>query len=148
MSQREPEMLENDDDIVLYILLRNDLDSLTGTPEKRTIGKACAQVSHASNQCVFDIQKSDNYTLLKKLKTWEGDRGFGTCIVLQANVREMYNIVEEVKDYGHFSGITHDPTYPLKDGKITHLIPLDTCAYIFGSKSQLKTLLNDFLLMY
>ena len=135
------------DDIVLYILLRNDLVSLTGTPNERIIGKACAQVSHASNKFVFDIQKSDNEELKRKLNIWEDDRGFGTCVVLQANAEEMYNIVEELNRYG-CAGIVNDPTYPLKDGKVTHLIPLDTCAYVFGSKSQLRPFLSDLTLMY
>jgi|ERR1017187_2795166 peptidyl-tRNA hydrolase len=128
-----------EDDVRLYVIVRSDLVSMTP-------GKAAAQATHAANQCVWEIANSPtrtNYhtrTLL--LKAWEGDRSFGTCIVLAAPIAELTKIIIQCSQHGIHSGIIHDPSYPLRDGDFTHLIPLDTCGYVFGTKEEAEPFLN------
>lgn len=128
----------------LYILMRNDLVSMNA-------GKAVAQGTHASNQMVFEANKrsleistvrgeqSDGAKNWKLLDKWQNlANGFGTCICLAVNEEQMRAAVAGAKEAGLHAGITHDPSYPLKDGASLHLLPLDTCAYIFGKKGDCK----------
>lgn len=123
-------------DIYLYILMRNDLASMNA-------GKAVAQGAHAANQMTNRIQfpdtdagEEDNTVHRNWLDEWMAatNKGFGTTIVLGCTERQMRGAIEVAEMIKLPCGITHDPTYPLKDGPVLHLIPLDTCAYIFGPK--------------
>lgn len=127
---------------VLYVLMRNDLASMNA-------GKAVAQGTHAANQCVFEIENGSNESLKAMLENWqmETGHGFGTCIVLGVNGSELYETVENAKKYGFHAGITHDPSYPLMDGQVCHLIPLDTCGFVFGDKDDLSIFLSNFNLL-
>ncbi len=40
-------------------------------------------------------------------------------------------------------GVVHDPTYPLADGDVTHLIPLDTCGWAFGPPDILAPVIGE-----
>lgn len=122
----------------LYILMRNDLNSLNP-------GKACAQAAHAANMCVATCPS----TFAPLLLLWEQEtkQGFGTTIVLGVNEAELRETVAAAKDVGLHAGIVHDPTYPLRDGKVTHYIPLDTCAFIFGDKERVESVTDDLYLM-
>jgi hypothetical protein len=73
--------------------------------------------------------------------------GFGTCITLGVNERQMRELVEKAKLYGDMAGICHDPTYPMPDGAAFHHVPIDTCGYIFGYKETLAPLLGNLKLM-
>ena len=133
--------------LALYILMRNDMDSLNA-------GKAVAQGSHAANQMIYEsyndpfAEQEWKFKIRDMVSAWSGEaRGFGTCIVLSVNESEMRLAVQKAKALGHHAGITHDPTYPLRDGKTLHLIPVDTCAYIFGYKHELKDIVGQFSLM-
>jgi len=128
---------------ILYVIVRNDMASMNP-------GKACAQATHAANQCIYELRQSNDPWLQALLVTWERGVGFGTCIVLSANEREMRGIVSVLSihrgDAIH-TGITHDPSYPLMDGETLHLIPVDTCAFAFGQKDFLEPFLRRFPLM-
>lgn len=121
--------------VYLYILMRTDMWSMNP-------GKQAAQACHGANQMVWEIGKQkefddDGYDAhTKNLLAWQGDRGFGTTITLGVNEREMRETVAAVEDSENiFAGIVHDPTYPIQDGeRLVHLIPVDTCAYLFGEK--------------
>lgn len=104
----------------LYILMRTDLDSLTP-------GKAMAQAAHAANQ----FQTYTNFTV----ETTEWFRGgFGTTIVLGVTTeREMIEVVQAALEDGFESNIITDSSYPIRDGAVTHHLPLNTCAYAFTS---------------
>lgn len=126
------------DDLILYILMRTDLASLNP-------GKACAQASHAANQCVA---WGTHETVAQDLGAWADARGFGTCVVLGApDVDAMRATVVAAAAAGHHAGVTHDPEYPLRDGVFTHLIPLDTCAFIFGRRDRLAPFVSHLSLM-
>jgi hypothetical protein len=126
---------------VMYILMRTDLGSLNS-------GKAMAQAAHASNalEAHFEttIQSaitSNDPAKREKMETlnaayhkWKSQtpQGFGTTIVLGAHMSLISLDVRRLREFGYLSGIVHDPTYPITDGSVTHLIPLDTCAYVFA----------------
>jgi len=119
---------------ILYILMRNDLESLNP-------GKACAQAAHAANQFRHFVET--NKTMLARTKEWEGesDCGFGTTIVLSMSLGKINQIFGDITkiecDNGAssvFCGKVLDETYPVPDGKVIHLLPVETCAFIFGDK--------------
>jgi hypothetical protein len=101
----------------LYVLVRTDLDSLTP-------GKAAAQVAHAAQKFSLDYPKES--------KQHAGDLGFGTTVVLGWE-RHIHFASEFA---GYPSGVIHDPTYPLEDGKFVHKIPLDTCFYVYVAEGD------------
>jgi len=123
---------------VLYILLRNDLSSMNP-------GKAIAQGSHAANAFVQHFhgfaQEHNSKSKHSRLETatmngfneWENSthQGFGTVLVLEANMSSIYSVVNSFRGLQYITGVIHDPTYPIVDGEVVHHIPLDTCAYVF-----------------
>lgn len=134
---------------VLFILMRNDLDSLN-------CGKLIAQGSHASNAFVeqyhtFNQQltvnlmnltpSDDSYKLyvntLEKINssytTWRNstEQGFGTVLVLEGAMKDIEAAIETCISTGYIAAIVHDPSYPIRDGSIVHHLPLDTCSYVF-----------------
>ena len=122
---------------ILYILMRTDLDSLNP-------GKAMAQACHAANQMVCSIESIGTETIKNRLKDWQSQAGtFGTTIVLdggsEANIR---NKIHQIHDEC-WCGLTIDPEYPIRDGKVVHLIPdFLTCAWVFSENGKLS-LLDD-----
>jgi peptidyl-tRNA hydrolase len=138
----------------LYILMRTDLESMNP-------GKAVAQGAHAANQFTHeaDMVKSgvkmghthtnSEQLILSMYEYWRtrtGD-GFGTTICLGVNEDQLKRIVDAGRRAGMLASVTHDPSYPLRDGDVTHFFPLDTCGFIFGDKDELKILLGQFNLM-
>ena len=110
----------------LYILMRTDMDSMNP-------GKAMAQAAHAANQFRHEHEGVD-------LRKWENEtrKGFGTTIVLGVgSEEELQNCIEDAQQDSIAAGIVHDPTYPLKDGTCLHLIPVNTCGYVFTTPDKL-----------
>jgi peptidyl-tRNA hydrolase len=138
---------------VLFILMRTDLDSMGS-------GKAMAQAVHAGNalETHFEslTQEPNNntadpsiYRLSIEFQEWKQQtpQGFGTTIVLGGSMAQIKTDIEWLNLHGFLAGVVHDPTYPLKDGSVTHLIPLDTCAYIFAPDKDdpyLRIVLNKY----
>ena len=140
------EFVENKMTPVLYILMRTDLDSMNP-------GKAMAQASHASNAFVakvFAMNGTSHNDNLYHAWNDETPQGFGTVLVLGVTESQMRTAVEVADQCEFISDIIHDPTYPLRDGEVTHFIPLDTCAYVFGDKDDeiLQSILGNFELHY
>ncbi len=127
-------------EICLYVIMRSDLDSLNP-------GKACAQATHAANRCVYRIKEINNAELDVMLETWQENRGFGTCIVLERHFLDIEYLVNSFISNGILSEIIHDPEYPIKDGLVTHLVPLDTCVYAFGPRDVIYEFVKDLELM-
>jgi len=133
-----------------YILMRTDLASMNA-------GKAVAQGSHAAHQFQTAMQahrtEQPNSQLSKLYDLWleQGvgkELGFGTAITLGVTDGSLMNAqVMAIQDAGFFASVVHDPTYPLVDGAVVHLLPLDTCAWVFGDKAELAQYLADFSLM-
>lgn len=129
---------------ILYVLARNDLDSLNP-------GKLAAQVNHAGTKFVYDAFKNDIDDSKTELdimfKSWiESANGFGTCIVLEAPIDKIEGLDKNplFPPSTTMIGVVKDPSYPVRDGAITHLIPLTTCAYVFGYKEDLSLIFSNF----
>lgn len=108
----------------LYMIVRTDVESMNP-------GKMAAQVSHATND--FELEIKANPIL--GMDEWRGDRSFGTCLVLEApdgfdkikdSLKDPY-----INDVLRWGSVT-DPTYPVRDGKLTHLVPLETVVWVFA----------------
>lgn len=124
--------------------MRNDLNSLNP-------GKACAQAAHAAN-CLseyfhrVDVKSYKN--LIEKYDEWlGGDRGFGTTIVLEANIDEINEVLAKADESYITSGSVIDTSYPIQDGKVTHHIILTTCGFLFGPPSKIKEITKNLILM-
>ena len=127
---------------IFIIIMRNDIGSLNA-------GKACAQASHAANAMVDTVSKSDP-VFREALGRWQREtkQGFGTCIVLEGSWQEIYDFVA-TKTYNqpYICQSIVDPTYPVRDGIVTHLIELPTCVWAFGDKDDMNEIRNSFDLM-
>jgi len=130
--------------VALYILMRTDLASLNP-------GKAVAQGSHATNLFVSQIEELrkgwPEAPNVEAYTAWLADRGFGTAITLGVSGAVLTDIIGQAVDCGCIAGVCTDPTYPLRDGDVTHLLNLDTCGFIFGNREMLIPLVGDLDLM-
>jgi len=129
----------------LYILMRDDLDSLNP-------GKMVAQGVHAGNQFSAWMHRqrgcpTEPHMLALALQWAEEGEDFGTTITLGVDGRILPKIIEFAQKAGFPAKVTHDPTYPLKDGSALHVLPLDTCGFIFGGKEALEPLLRHWGLL-
>ena len=132
---------------VLYILMRSDLESMNP-------GKAVAQGVHAGHQFVNDMTvppfgiPHHHAKILGMYEIWKEETGiFGVTVTLDVDHFSLPSVVAFARKAGFLAGVTHDPSYPLKDGEYTHLLPLDTCGYVFGDKAELAPLLRQFGLL-
>lgn len=115
----------------LYILMRTDLASINA-------GKGMAQAAHAANAFVADMQDTtttpDTFLAMEAFQDWQRQttQRFGTTITLamptEGALTDMIAIAEAL---GYPAGLVHDPSYPVRDGAVTHLLPIDTCGYVF-----------------
>jgi hypothetical protein len=142
-------------DPYLYILMRSDLDSLNP-------GKMVAQGAHAANQFTYRVEAFQEavdldgnnpnakqqyvVNLFAQWKTSTPD-GFGVTICLDVSGDQLPLVVDAANNFRCIAGVTHDPSYPLLDGRVIHSIPLDTCGYVFGDKADLRILLGQFDLL-
>ncbi len=123
----------NDDTLVLYIIMRTDLASLNP-------GKAMAQANHAFGALKKAVRS--NLARQPDYLAWQEttEQDFGTVIVLGGNEGGIQAALDIILRYKLpvVAGWVHDPTYPVRDGEVTHLIPLNTCAFVFGTKAECK----------
>lgn len=133
---------------IFYILMRTDMASLNP-------GKAMAQAAHAGSAMEKDIyQYAANSELRKMYIRWKGQtsQGFGTTIVLGAGWDEFAKMLDfchlemPFGEMYHHGAVT-DPTYPIQDGQVTHLINVRTCMYVFcQEQGHMRRLLSTFRL--
>ena len=123
----------SDDTLVLYVIMRTDLVSLTA-------GKAMAQANHAFGALKQRIRSC--VVRQKDYLTWQEStpQEFGTVIVLGGSEGEIQTTLNDIRrlNLPVVAGWVHDPTYPIQDGEVTHLIPLNTCAFVFGTKAECR----------
>lgn len=105
---------------ILYLLMRTDLPSLNS-------GKGMAQAHHAGTHLSY------HYEHRKEYKEWANQaRGFGTVLTVGATESMINLILKEYKYKGDITGKIIDPTYPIRDGYVTHYVSCMTCAYILS----------------
>lgn len=150
----------------LYILMRTDLPSMG-------LGKSVAQGAHAANQFTEEhvIQPlMKGKTVDEMVTSWRTATpdGFGTTISLGVTGEQMNSVVIAAEKLGFKAGVVTDPSFPyLVDKEIfplidkaLHAIPPvflkdsvvcfrveESCAYVFGQKTELKILLGQFGLL-
>lgn len=117
-----------DELIVKYLLVRNDLASLNP-------GKGFAQSDHAGTQMILKDMPGWSPEHQAWVHRWaeDGD-GFGTVLAMGVSERTMLRALDIAARLGVPHATIRDKSYPLQDGETLHLIPLITCAYIFGPK--------------
>jgi peptidyl-tRNA hydrolase len=121
-----------DDPMILYVLMRTDVPDFVP-------GKAMAQANHAGTQFIGRAlsRSAKDYGFEQQFLEWYGEaRGFGTCIVLGVTHMQMITRTAIAHHLGLVADTIHDPTYPIRDGHLMQVIPVDTCAYVFGRKSR------------
>jgi hypothetical protein len=125
----------------MYVLMRTDLASMNS-------GKGMAHSHHAGMVYSNDMWKrlQTGEKMPKGLMEWQKqtEQGFGTTLTLDVpDETTMLRLVDVALMAGYTANIVLDPTYPVTDGKVTHLLPVYTCAYVFspdGSPWFLSTL--------
>ena len=148
------------EDLRLYVLMRNDLQSLT-------VGRCMAQANHAAS--VFEHEFANSVKGPRAdVKEWKNQtkQGFGTCIVLAASKEQINALFDGGLKRWAGKGKVIDPDYVIR---VTHevasfmrnvkFIPESadentiafsrsemTCAYVFGTKKELDPFLGELLL--
>lgn len=118
----------------LWCLMRTDLASLNA-------GKAIAQGMHAQMVAQETLSGSAHWS--EMWKSWKAQaNGFGTTITLGGKRRGIDEALKRILDANLPGSWILDPTYPLLDGEFLHLIPLETCAWVFGLPSRVTPLLK------
>lgn len=120
----------------LYILMRTDMTSMNN-------GKSDAHSGHAASafakfyygQHIEQLNRSKQavHRDTAGMDAWHAatPQGFGTKLSMGVDAYSMYKIVENATKLGFAAEVVHDPEYPVTDGATQHLIPVDTCAYVF-----------------
>lgn len=122
-------------DPICYLLMRSDLASLNP-------GKAMAQAVHASDVLRATIRKYQP-EFRNAYLMWQDQAGeFGTVITLAASESDIVTVFNTVSIVPAVKGWVEDPTYPLRDGEVTHYFSLKTCGFLFGNESQIKPFVN------
>ena len=125
------------------------------------VGRAAAQASHASNAFIHSHGKE------KGAKTWQNSttQGFGTAIILSASSEQIRRILLSAHSKRLPASWVWDPEYGMpvtkeiyelmpqkvnvcppiykEDGTVVFFRSVDTCAYIFGKKSELVEILGE-----
>ena len=135
------------DSLVQYIIVRNDMDSMTP-------GRCAAQAAHAANHCVKVLQKTGGNSVLKEWEEQTKDSpyhgcGFGTTIVLQADLDTIKYYHSKYSWEPPFRvGLVVDPEYHIQDGDVTHIIEnVTTAMWIFGKKSDIEPYVENLELL-
>lgn len=129
-------------DWCLYGLFRTDMESMNP-------GKGFAQAMHCGKHADFAIARKERFGAewLARYREWEAEteQGFGTSLTLDVGTGDrLRQVVAFAEAAGFPAGVTHDPTYPVLDGRVVHLVPVDTCGWIFGSRAALKAMLDQY----
>ena len=118
----------------------------------RTYSSAQMTVMLDKEDCTHDTR---DWMMRCHYNVWENTaRKFGVTYTWQYEaVREngyerfddaMETLLEAGRSLSPYvtGGTVVDPTYPISDGSVTHLVPFATCGWLFGDVNTLKALLN------
>ncbi len=133
--------MNNPDLLVCYVIMRTDLASLNP-------GKAMAQAHHNYGALKRAARTRNDKELLQQYLQWQkiSDQDFGTVITLGGNEEEINDALAYADRINApvLSGWVWDDTYPLRDGDVTHLIRLNTNAFVFGTKLRCEDIVGRF----
>ena len=125
---------------VLYVIVRNDLESMNS-------GKAESHSGHAASDFVYKFMSDKDLSNNKDFKEWvEAVNGFGTQINLAGNIDDIHAIAHICKKESVHYNIISDPTYPyvppkhIRDGyMIPYLTRMEvTGIWFFGRKEDIN----------
>lgn len=99
-------------------------------------GKSDAHAGHAASafaRFYYLDNKNGKHRDTIGMRDWHQctSQGFGTKLSMSVDEFSMNKIVENATKLGFAAEVVHDPEYPLIDGATLHLIPCDTCAWVF-----------------
>lgn len=120
---------------ILYVFMRTDLPD-------HTPGKALAQCNHAGTEFVIRAgqaieQEGRDSELAAAFEQWVDEAfTFGTCVVLGVGHEELLRLKPALEDYALLSGLTLDPTYPIRNGHEVITAPVITCGWAFARRSR------------
>lgn len=129
--------MTDDNKLICYILMRTDAPAFDPC-------KAMAQAHHAGTKMAEGVPEGS-----LKYQHWLDEAGgFGTTIVKAVNYRQMRDAVAQAEPLGCLAAaIVHDPEYAVPDGDRMQHLPVDTCAYIFGTYGDCFSIVGDFPLL-
>lgn len=117
----------------LYIIVRSDIADLTP-------GKLGAQTAHAASMLANQVTNSGDLDLQLHYANWEGDRHFGTTVVLTATKADICSLVDTMCNNLHclYADVVVDPSYPFRNyfGEMFTAEEL-TCGYVFVTPNTL-----------
>jgi len=147
--------MQNDDEPILYILIRTDMDSLQG-------GRIYPQVAHAASdfeslmrdEVPGQINIGDMTAIRSLFWAWKGhtQNQFGTTIVLDGISLETFHELDEMMenssiDVEYVSEHVVDERYKLEDGGAVHEVSVITGMYVFGKRGELRQWMQSFALL-
>lgn len=102
-----------------------------------TPGKAMAQACHVGGQLHEEWERNKAY------KNWAKQAdGFGTTIVLDGVCEELIlKVARHARSINESGGaipfgLVMDERYPVRDGLVTHSLPIITCGYVLVNKDN------------
>jgi hypothetical protein len=111
----------------LYIIVRSDIADLTP-------GKLGAQTGHAASMLARQVFDSNDASIIASYKQWEGNRMFGTKIVLSATKDNIDSLIDTMSLHqpNPYYGTVVDPSYPFRNyfGEMFTAKEM-TCAFVF-----------------
>jgi peptidyl-tRNA hydrolase len=117
-------------DLAVYVMVRNDLPSLTP-------GKAAAQVHHAGVQMIV---KHATHKLVRQYiedGVAQGADQFNTTLTVSANLRQIETAIGRAKSIDVLCDILIDPTYPFfVDSEVANLLEANPLVKRVGSVSS------------
>jgi len=138
----------------LFVFLRSDLASMSP-------GKAAAQVAHAASQAAWlnmvhekttpwYVEWANSALRCIGVRKYPDEHyiGFGTTIVLDAGTGEqMDRTISKLllMVNNGMCGTVVDPTYPVRDGTVTHAIDIPTCGWLLyeGGDTDIDLILKE-----
>lgn len=124
---------------VCYVLMRTDL--IDYQP-----GKCMAQAHHAGTRMMTHASRAiiDHALLPDLMADWlDQGGGFGTTIVLGVTYPQLLARTALASAAGLLADLVRDPTYPVRDGHMLVTLPIDTCGYVFGLRSDCQPVVGD-----
>jgi hypothetical protein len=127
-------------EIVLYLLTRNDIPSMTS-------GKMAVQISHLTSDLFIQTLRNNLRDNMFAIKEWIGSNRSGNTVILSASAEEIKNIYHGSAGLiaGDHTGLVDcalytDVGYSVYDGDDEHIVPKFTGAWFLAKRRAGNTL--------